>query len=180
MNTFPSILLTFLFMLFQDLQSFEIEEANIQFKTSNKWELTSKTGRLSYGKVQYSFSHPHVKGKDRLVNPNLIITVDKGSWFENEAAYLKEKIDFHIAMDDQLEQSVPYSNEGNPLQLLEATYTIGTSGNEDDPYGQQLILITFWTPEYGVHIELHTSKMDFEINRGRYQTIFESLKMIEE
>lgn len=164
---------------FQPNKTFEIEEASIQFEASEKWEQVSKTGRLDYGKVQYSFTHPHVEGAGRQVNPALIITVDKGSWFENDQAYLEDKLGFHETMGDQLEKSSAFGEENNPLRKLQATYTIGTSGNEDDPYGQLLVLVSFWKPTYGFHLELHTSKKDFQENPERYQSIFETITISE-
>lgn len=154
-----------------------IEEAKIQFELDENWEAGSKTGRLDYGKVQYSFGHPHVEGEGREVNPSIIVTVDKGSWFDGEAAYLEEKLGFQRSMGDKLETSIAFGQEGNPLKNLQGYFTKGESGTEDHPYGQLLLYVTYWGEDFGFHMEIQTSKKDFEKNPQAYLDIISSLKV---
>lgn len=178
-NTFLLIFLLFPAIGFSQQaqeKTFQLEEANIQFTIEGDWELASKTGKMEWGKVQYSFTHPHVEGVGREVNPNIIISIEKGSWFKSEAQYIGEKLDFHRTMDDQIGEELLPANEKNPIQSIKAYYVEGYSGFENSPYGQKLMLVTFWNEKVGFHMEIQTSKKDQELNPYRYKPVFEILE----
>lgn len=155
-------------------KTFQISEANIEFTIEGDWEQTSKTGKMERGKVQYTFSHPHVQGSARLVNPSIAVTIDKGSWFENEAEYVKEKLDFHRSMDDEITNQFLPDDRANPVQSIQPHCATGESGLADNPFGQRLMLITFWNEKIGFHMEIQTSEKDLKLNPSRYKPVFKT------
>lgn len=117
-------------------------------------------------------------GENREINPSITVTVDKGSWFDGEEEYLEEKLGFHRSMGDILEKPIQYGNENSPLKSLKTYYTEGQSGVENNPYGQKMLLVTFWGEEYGFHMEIQTSKSDFAANQDHYKEILASIRLI--
>ena len=158
-----------------NMKTMEVPEANLVFEVPAGWEFSGKTGKLEQGKVQYSYSHEHVEGKSRPVNPSIILTVDKGSWFPDEKTYPEKKTDFHKAMGDTVKKTHAPVDENNPLQI-HAYYAEGVSTQEDHPYGQQYIWITFWTREAGVHMEIQTSEKDLKNNEDKYRSLISSVR----
>ncbi len=158
------------------MEKFEIPEAGIVFEAASGWEFFSKTGKLEQGKVQYSYGHSHVQGSGRLVNPSIIITIDKGSWFTDDKNYLEEKLGFHKIMGDVIKKTYPPGDKNNPLALKNAYYSEGVSEEADHPYGQHYILITFWSEKAGVHITIQTSEKDLKTNQEVYKTLLKSIR----
>jgi len=162
----------------QNTNTIKIEEANIQFVLSDSWEFVSKTGKLDWGKVQYSYTHEHVQGNGRLVNPTIIVTADKGSYFTDEKNYVSEKMDFHQMMDDEMKIKFTPEDESNPLEV-KAYYIEGLSGTQDSPYGQKVGVVSFWTESLGFHFQLQTSIKDWEKNKEAYEAILSSIRLAE-
>lgn len=79
-------------------------------------------------------------------------------------------------MGDVLDKPISFGKDRKPLNQLESHYTYGTSGVQENPYGQLLILLTFWNEIYGFHMEINTLEEGFEQNLDRYRTIFETIK----
>ena len=169
-----SIICTYFFLslgLFQS-NDFEIAEADIQFTTSRLWEFVGKTGELSNGKVQYYYSHPHVNGETRVINPSIIVTLDKGSWFSNQKEYWLDKKSFHEMMGDTFSKILLPDDPDSPgMYLGEAT-----SGVADNPYGQKMIIGCFWNQDFGFHIQIQTSRKELERDGESYFSILESIR----
>ncbi|MEM9687734.1 MAG: hypothetical protein AAF934_12570 [Bacteroidota bacterium] len=156
---------------------FEIPEAGIAFELPSGWSLFGKMGTLAQGRVEYNYTHGYVEGNGIVINPSIVVTVDKGSWFDDEKNYLEEKIQFYNAMGDTIERTYPPGDKNNPLQL-KAYYSEGTSGEEDHPHGERYILITFWTKKSGVHMEIHTSEKELKTKALSYNAILKSIRKI--
>lgn len=156
---------------------FEIPEAGIAFELPSGWSLFGKMGKLEQGRVEYNYTHGHVEGDGIVINPSIVVTVDKGSWFDDEKNYVEEKIQFYNAMGDTIEITYPPGAKNNPLRL-KAYYSEGVSGEEDHPYGERYVLITFWTKKAGFHMEIHTSKKDLKTKARSYDAILKSIRKI--
>ncbi|WP_185154097.1 hypothetical protein [Fulvivirga sp. M361] len=158
------------------MNTFEIPEAGIAFDLPKEWVLFGKTGKLEHGKVQYSYSHDHVQGEGRLINPSIIVTLDKSSWFKDEVHYLDDKLGFYTTMGDTIGPTYSPDDSKNPLTIKGAHFSIGTSGTEDHPYGQYLMLITFWNEKAGFHMEIQTSRVDLESKKAEYEALLASIR----
>ncbi|MCB0375645.1 MAG: hypothetical protein KDD04_06980 [Sinomicrobium sp.] len=156
---------------------FEIPEAGIVFEAPDGWSFVGKMGTLDQGRVEYNYTHDHVRGNGRAVNPAIIVTVDKGSWFDDEKNYLEEKIQFYEAMDDRIEKTHPPGDKHNPLKI-KAYYSEGISGDPENPFGERFILITFWTEKAGFHMEIHTSGNDLKAAYEAYNAMLKSIRKI--
>ncbi len=155
--------------------SFDIPEAGVKLPLFKGWQFVSKTGKIERGKVQYVFSHNHVEGNGRLINPSIIVTLDISSWHDGEPAFLKKKLSFHKEMGDLLDTSLSPDDVKNPIKYIDAYFTRGTSGQPNHPYGQRLLLVTFWNEKVGFHMEVQTSEKDLENNLSN---CFEMIKAI--
>lgn len=160
----------------QSVSTFNIDEAGISFDLPGGWTQSGKTGKLEYGKVQFDFTHPHVQGEGRVINPSIFVIVDKSSWFKSEEEYLEEKLSFHKVMDDQIDATYGKDDQENQLNIA-CYFSIGTSGIPNDPYGQKLLLVTFWNEKCGFHLQIKTSKKHFESNQSEYEQILKSIRI---
>lgn len=156
--------------------TFAIPEANIKFSIAGDWDQSSKTGSLEQGRFQYSFTHPSVAGVAREVNPTIIVTIEPGSWFENEAEYVEEKWDFHRLMGDGITEYFAPDHDANPIESMAVHYAVGESGLDNNPYGQSLMLITFWNEALGFHMEIQTSRADLDLNPDGYKPFFRAIE----
>ncbi len=158
-----------------ETNTFKIEEAGVLFDAPGGWTLASKTGDPGQGMVQYVYTHDHVKGEGQLVNPTIIVTLDKGSWFNDESHYLKEKLGYHQELDDSILRTVSPENMESPL-MISAYYSEGISGLENNPYGQHLRMVTFWNEKVGFHMVIQTSLKDLQANEEHYKALLKSIR----
>ena len=172
------ILLFSLSCLYQDNWQQVVIEEGLQFEVPSGWSYVSSVGSIDKGALQVTYTlEQGIETDTRVINPMIIVTMDKPSWFKDENDYLEQKIEFHQAMGDRQERVIRSMGEENPLQI-NATYIEMEFGRENSATGQKLVTATTWSKKFGLHFQLYTDPEHFTNHKEMYRKIFASIELL--